>query len=99
MYCNILEVKDKASEGDSVLIRGEGGGYRPVPLQKVYLNSELVIGPVEVGIVNEIPAEGVDVLLGNDLAGDKVKADPHTCDEPSTEKEDSDRKSQDGHER
>ena len=95
MSSSVLKVREKASEGDSVLIKGVGGDYKPVPLQKVYLKSDLVTGPVEVGIVSEIPVEGVDVVLGNDLAGDRVKADPHMCKGPSIEKEDSDKKSQD----
>ena len=96
MSSSVLQVREKASENDSVLIKGVGGDYKPVPLQKVYLKSDLVTGPVEVGIVSEIPVEGVDMVLGNDLAGDRVKADPHMCKEPSIEKEDSDKKSQDG---
>ena len=95
MSSSVLQVREKASEGDSVLVKGVGRDYKPVPLQKVYLKSDLVTGPVEVGIVSEIPVEGVDVVLGNDLAGDRVKADPHMCKEPSAEKEDSDKKSQD----
>ena len=95
MSSSVLQVREKASEGDSVLIKGVGGDYNPVPLQKVYLKSDLVTGPVEVGIVSEIPVEGVDMVLGNDLAGDRVKADPHMCKGPSIEKEDSDKKSQD----
>ena len=95
MSSSVLQVREKASEGDSVLIKGVGGDYKPVPLQKVYLKSDLVTGPVEVGIVSEIPVEGVDMVLGNDLAGDRVKADPHMCKGPSIEKEDSDKKSQD----
>ena len=95
MSSSVLKVREKASEGDSVLIKGVGGDYKPVPLQKVYLKSDLVTGPVEVGIVSEIPVEGVDLVLGNDLAGDRVKADPHMCKGPSIEKEDSDKKSQD----
>ena len=98
MSSSILQVREKASEDDSVLIKGVGGDYKPVPLQKVYLKSDLVTGPVEVGIVSEIPVEGVDVVLGNDLAGDRVKADPHMCKGPSIEKEDGERKSHDDQE-
>ena len=68
MSSSVLQAREKASEGDSVLVKGVGGDYKPVPLQKVYLKSDLVTGPVEVGIVSEIPVEGVDMLLGN-LAG------------------------------
>ena len=34
--------------------------------------SNLVTGPVKVGIQPSLPFEGVLLILGNDLAGDKV---------------------------
>ena len=55
-----------------------------MPLYKIYLESDLVTGPVSVAVVNQIPVEGVKMLLGNDLAGDRVKANPHVISEPST---------------
>ena len=38
--------------------------------------SDLVNGPVAVGIRQTLPCKGVHLLLGNDLAGDKVVVNP-----------------------
>ncbi len=46
-----------------------------VPLHQVTLNSGLVVGDIIVGTRSQLPVEGVQVILGNDLAGDKVWAD------------------------
>ena len=40
------------------------------------MSSDLVTGPVAVGIRTSLPFKGVHLLLGNDLAGDKVVVDP-----------------------
>ena len=52
----------------------------PVPLHTVYLSSDLVSGPVIVGLGSLLPFEGVQLLLGNDLAGDKVVVNPIVTD-------------------
>lgn len=44
-------------------------GYVEVPLHKVHLTSDLVIGEVVVGVRPSLPVPGVEVILGNDLAG------------------------------
>jgi len=36
------------------------------------MQSDLVSGPVSVGVRNSLPVKGVNFILGNDLAGDKV---------------------------
>ena len=38
--------------------------------------SDIVSGPVAVGISISLPFKGVHLLLGNDLAGDKVVVNP-----------------------
>ena len=88
-----LPFSENTSLNESVLTKGVGG-FVSVPLHKVHLNSELVTGSVVVGVVPELPVEGVSLLLGNDLAGDRVKAsdeprmtaDPVTTNDPDTEK-------------
>ena len=40
------------------------------------MSSELVSGLVAVGIRASLPFKGVHLLLGNNLAGDKVMGDP-----------------------
>ena len=69
----------------SVLVKGIDGNYTPVPLYKIHLKSSLVSGPVIVGVVNNLPIDGIDLLLGNDLAGNKVRASPIVTAEPSVE--------------
>ena len=56
--------------------------YMSVPLYKVDLKCDLVSGPVTVGVVPKLPMAGIDFLLGNDLAGDKVAVDPVVSEKP-----------------
>ena len=46
------------------------------------MSSDLVNGPVAVGIRQTLPFKGVHLLLGNDLAGDKVVVNPLVTDMP-----------------
>lgn len=47
-------------------------GIAGLPICKVYLRSELVNGPVTLGIVDYIPAKAVSSIIGNDLAGGRM---------------------------
>lgn len=69
-----LPVPSSTSKG--VLLAGLGGEFGMVPLRDVYLQSDLVVSSVTVGIVLSVPVEGIDLLLGNDLAGAQVGANP-----------------------
>ena len=40
------------------------------------LKSDFVNGPVTVGVMSSLPVSGVHLLVGNDLAGDKVVVNP-----------------------
>ena len=71
-----LPFSEKTSSGTSVLIQGVECGFINVPLHNIYLSSDLVTGLVAVGIRPSLPSKGVHLLLGNDLAGDKVVVDP-----------------------
>ena len=62
--------------GEDVLISGVSGSNK-VPLHKFYLKSDLITGFVELGAIEQLPFASVSLLLGNDLAGDKVK--PSSC--------------------
>ena len=46
------------------------------------MSSDLVKGPVAVDIRQTLPFKGVHLLLGNDLAGDKVVFNPLVTDTP-----------------
>ena len=53
-----------------------------VPLHNHYLSSDLVNGPVAVGNRQTLPFRGVHLLLGNDLAGNKVVVNRLVTDMP-----------------
>ena len=67
---------EKTSSGTSVLIQGAECGFVDVPLHNIYLSPDLVTGLVDVGIRSSLPFKGVHLLLGSDLAGDKVVVNP-----------------------
>ena len=48
----------------------------------MYLSSDLVSGPVAEGIRPSLPFKSVHLLLGNDLAGDKVVVTPLSTNTP-----------------
>ena len=60
----------------------DSSDYTPVPLHNVYLSSNLVSGPVALGIRSSLPFDGVHLLLGNDLAGNKVVVNPVVTENP-----------------
>ena len=71
-----LPLSEETSTGVNVLIQGVEVEPISVPLHRVKLQSDLVSGVVTVGIRPSLPVKGVDLILGNDLAGGKVSADP-----------------------
>ena len=76
ILADILPFSEKTFSGTSVLIQGVECGFVNVPLHNIYLSSDLVTGLVAVGIRPSLPFRGVHLLLGNDLAGDKVVVNP-----------------------
>ena len=76
ILADTLPFSEKTSSGISVLIQGVECGFIIVPLHNIYLSSDLVTGHVAVGIRASLPLKGVHLLLGNNLAGDKVVVDP-----------------------
>ena len=77
-----LPFSQKSSTGVSVLLQGVELGAINVPLHTVYLHSDLVSGPVAVELRPCLPVKGISLILGNDLAGDKVVVNPQvleTC--------------------
>ena len=76
ILADTLPFSEKSSSGTSVLIQGIECGFVNVPLHNIYLSSDLVKGPVAVGIRPSLPFKGIHLLLGNDLAGDKVVVNP-----------------------
>uniref|UniRef100_A0A9J8B112 Gypsy retrotransposon integrase-like protein 1 n=1 Tax=Cyprinus carpio carpio TaxID=630221 RepID=A0A9J8B112_CYPCA len=58
-------------------------GCLSLPLHDLYLMSDLVTGPVTLGVCSHLPVDGVDVILGNDLAGGDVFPRPLVITEPA----------------
>ena len=80
----VLPLSVSTSTGESVIAQGIEGGCVNIPLHKVKLVSDLVTGSVVVGTRPILPIKGVSLLLGNDLAGGKVVADPKVTSKPIT---------------
>ena len=80
-----LPLSDSTYSGDNMLLKGVDtslGIYPSAPLHQVYISSSHVNGPVTVGITSSLPIDGIDFLLGNDLAGGKVVANSLVTDIP-----------------
>ena len=79
ILADILPFSEKTSSGTSVLIQGVECGTVNIPLHHV----NLVTGLVVIGITPSLPFTGVHLLLGNDLARDKVVVNPLVSDTPN----------------
>ena len=81
ILADILPFSEKTSSGTSVLIQGVEYGTVNIPFHHVNLSSDLVTGLVVIGIKPSLPFKGVHLLLGNDLAEDKLN--PLVTDTPN----------------
>ena len=86
ILADTLPFSEKSFSGVSVVIQGVECGSLTVPLHNIVLSSTLVSGSVSVGLRSSLPFEGVHLLLGNDLAGDKVVVNPLVTDTPIMDK-------------
>ena len=80
-----VQLPDSSYTGERAIIQGMDMKYIPLPLHNIKLECGIVNGKVTVGILHGLPCEGISLLLGNDLAGDKVQPDPVVGDTPLTE--------------
>ena len=78
LLVDVLPFSSSSYSGKNVLIMGvDSDDFVSVPLHNVHLLSRLVSGPVTVGVRSSLPHKGIQFILGNDLAGEKVIADPY----------------------
>ena len=84
-----LEWNEESYSGEEVNVRGLASGLS-IPLHYVWLETGLVVGKVMVGVSDELPIDGVDMLLGNDLAGEKVVPEPPMIENPWNEEMEAD---------
>ena len=82
IFAEAIPLSEKSHSGKSVLNQSEECGLTTVPLHQVNLMSDLVSGTVTVGARPSLPIEGVHLILGNDLAGDKVVVNPVMTENP-----------------
>ena len=80
ILADVLPFSKKTYSGTSVLLQGVECSFMNVPLHNIFVWSELVTGPVTVGIGSSLPFDGIHVLLGNDLAGTKFVVSPFASD-------------------
>ena len=83
---NTLPFSTQSYSGKNVLIKGvHSSEYSPIPLHNIKLHSDLVSGDVVIGIIDSLPFDGIQLILGNDLAGEKVTVNPVLSNTPCTE--------------
>ena len=76
MLDSVLSLTENSFTGVNVLISRVEMGVLEVPLHEVNIKSSLINGNIVIGMRPSLPVEGISLILGNDLAGDKVMVDP-----------------------
>ena len=80
---NALPFSAESYSGNNVLIKGvHSSDYNSVPLHNIRLQSDLVSGDVSIGVIDSLPFDGIQLLLGNDLAGERVTVNPIMTNKP-----------------
>ena len=82
MLFDVLPFSEKSFCGSDALVLGVEMNSLRAPLHSVFLRSPLVSGLVQVGTRASLPVGGVAMILGNDLAGEKVFPTPEVVDNP-----------------
>ena len=82
MLDSVLPITENSFTGANVLISGVEMGILEVPLHEVNIKSSLINGNIVIGMRPSLPVEGISLILGNDLAGEKVMVDPRVVEKP-----------------
>ena len=82
MLDSVLPLTENSFTGANVLISGVEMGVLEVPLHEVYIKSSLINGNIVIGMRPSLPVEGISLILGNDLAGERVMVDPRVVEKP-----------------
>ena len=72
---SVLSFSSVTDTGSCVLIKGMGMQLFSAPLHRFSLSCALVKGQVSMGVRPSLPVQGMAIILGNDLAGNKVRPD------------------------
>ena len=77
LLLNTLPFSDSSYTGTNVLIKGVNSkDFESIPLHSIHITSKFVSGPVTIGVRESLPYRDIQLLLGNDLAGDRVIINP-----------------------
>ena len=87
MLDSVLPLTENSFTGANVLISGVEMGILEVPLHEVNIKSSLINGNIVIGMRPSLPVEGISLILGNDLAGEKVMVDPRVVEKPRDDEE------------
>lgn len=72
---SVLPFTNESGTGSFIPVLGMGLNVLQVPMHNIMLCSNLFQGQAVVGVCPALPVEGVNVILGNGLAGARVRAD------------------------
>ena len=87
MLDSVLPLTENSFTGANVLISGVEMGILEVPLHEVNIKSSLINGNIVIGMRPSLPVEGISMILGNDLAGERVMVDPRVVEKPRDDEE------------
>ena len=82
MLDSVLPLTENSFTGANVLISGVEMGVLEVPLHEVNIKSSLINGNIVIGMRPSLPVEGISLILGNDLAGERVMVVPRVIEKP-----------------
>ena len=82
MLDSVLPLTENSFTGANVLISGVEMGILEAPIHEVNIKSNLRNGNIVIGMRPSLPVEGISLILGNDLAGEKVMVDPRVVEKP-----------------
>ena len=82
MLDSVLPLTENSFTGANVLISGVEMGVLEVPLHEVNIKSSLINGNIVIGMRPSLPVEGISLILGNDLAGERVMVDQRVVEKP-----------------
>ena len=82
MLDSVLPLTENSFTGANVLISGVDMSVLEVPLHEVNIKCILINGNILIGMRLSLPAEQISLILGNDLAGEKVMVDPRVVEKP-----------------
>lgn len=85
MRKDILPFSDQSYSGSDILAWGAKLSAVRAPLHFIQLSSRIMSGKFEIAVRHQLPIPGIDLILGNDLAGGKVFPSPGVIENPTTD--------------